>query len=111
MSSPDKALLFKDLQAEFKASFISMTEKDEQALDTHKRTFKEEKRRYNIAAFALKTFSDHLGNWKQAHSAVQYLRERSAKKKEDTLDNLINDLIKVYVLDSLTTTMALIINK
>lgn len=90
-----------------------MTDKDEQALDTHKRTFKDEKRRYNIAAFALKTFSDHLGNWKQAHSAVQWLRERSAnnKKKDDSLDNLINDLIKVYVLDSLTMTMGLIVNK
>jgi len=112
MTQPKHALVYAELEAEFKTSFIQMTENDEQALDTHKRTYKEEKRRYTIATFALKTFSNDIGNWKQAHSAIQYLRERSVvKKKDDSLDALFNDLIKVYVLDSMTRTMSLLLNK
>lgn len=54
-----------------------MSEKDEQALDVHKRTFKEEKRRYAIVSQALKTFSDEIHNWKSAHSSIAYLYERN----------------------------------
>jgi len=47
-----------------------MSTKDEQSLDVHKKTFKDEKRRYSIVAFALKQFSDDVKNWKPAHSSI-----------------------------------------
>lgn len=57
-------------------------------------------------AYALKTYSDDIHSWKTVHSAIEYIRQRSnPKRKEDSLDSLLIDLIKVYVLDSLTTTM------
>ena len=110
-TDPQYAQVFAELQHEFKSGFMSMSEKDEQALDTHKRTFKEEKRRYSIAAFAFKTFSEDIGNWRNAHSAIQWLRNCNGPKKvNDSLDTLMNDLIKVYILDSLTTTMSLVLS-
>ena len=39
---------------------MQMSQKDEMSLDVHKKTFKEEKRRYMIANFVLKTFSDEI---------------------------------------------------
>ena len=53
-------LIYRELETSFKPGFLSMSAKDEGALDIHKRTFKEEKRRYCIVAFALKTFSDDI---------------------------------------------------
>jgi hypothetical protein len=53
-----------------------MSENDEKSLDSHKRTFKEENRRYHIAAFALKTLSADITNWKPVLSALQFLKER-----------------------------------
>ena len=37
-------------------------------------------------------------------------RDNQKKTKPDSLAQLINDLIKVYVLDSLTMTMSLVIS-
>ena len=104
--------VYRELETSFKPGFLSMSSKDEASLDVHKRAFKEETRRYCIVAFALKTFSDDIQNWKPAHSAIQYMRERDNQKKTkpDSLTQLLNDLIKVYVLDSLTTTMQLVIS-
>jgi len=90
-----------------------MSDKDEQALDVHKRTFKEEKRRYAIVSQALKPFSDEIHNWKSAHSAIAYLYERNKTQKrlpkdDISLDTLLLDLIRVYVLNSLTTTMTMV---
>ena len=105
-------LIFRELETSFKPGFLTMSAKDKGALDIHKRTFKEEKRRYCIVAFALKTFSDDIQNWKPAHSAIAYMRDRDGAKKtkSDSLTQLINDLIKVYVLDSLTMTMSLVLS-
>ena len=81
-------MLVRELEQEFKPGFMSMSDKDETALDVHKRTFKDEKKRYTIAAFALKTFANNISEWKPAHSALQNLRERrqQQKKTEDSLD-------------------------
>lgn len=38
-------------------------------------------------------------------------RDQAKKAKPDSLAQLLNDLIKVYVLDSLTTTMQLLISQ
>lgn len=104
--------LYKELERDFKPGFLNMSTKDEQSLDVHKKTFKDEKRRYSIVAFALKQFSDDVKNWKPAHSSIQYLREQNtrSKKKEDSLDTLLADLIKVYVLDSLSLAMSHVIS-
>ena len=37
-------------------------------------------------------------------------RDSNKNKKTDSLGQLINDLIKVYVLDSLTMTMSLVLS-
>lgn len=69
-------MLVRELEQEFKPGFMSMSEKDEQALDVHKRTFKDEKKRYTVATFALRTFANNISEWKPAHSALQHLKER-----------------------------------
>ena len=43
-----------------------MTAKDEQSLDVHKKSFKDEKKRYCFVAFALKTFNDDIEEWRSA---------------------------------------------
>ena len=63
-------LIFRELETSFRPGFLTMSQKDESSLDVHKRAYKEEKRRYCIVAFALKTFSDDIQNWKPAHSAI-----------------------------------------
>mmetsp|Transcript_27121 Transcript_27121/g.36231 ORF Transcript_27121/g.36231 Transcript_27121/m.36231 type:complete len:280 (-) Transcript_27121:285-1124(-) len=109
-TTPEHQMLVRELEAEFKAGFMCMSQKDEEALDVHKRTFKEEKKRYTIATYALKTFANNIGEWKPAHSAIQALRDRDRKKRQDdSLDHLVNDLIKVYVLDCLTMTMSCVL--
>ena len=70
ISQDKNNLIYKELETSFKPGFLNMSPKDEASLDVHKRTFKEEKRRYCIVAFALKTFSDDIQNWKPAHSAI-----------------------------------------
>lgn len=79
--------IFKELEREFKAGFLCMSDKDEQSLDVHKGTFKEEKRRYAIVTYAIKTYSDDISNWRQAHSAIAYYYERAKQKKRNTKDN------------------------
>ena len=76
ISQDKNNLVYKELETSFKPGFLSMSPKDEASLDVHKRSFKEEKRRYCIVAFALKTFSDDIQNWKPAHSAIAYMKER-----------------------------------
>ena len=71
MISADKSnILYRELEREFKSGFLTMSGKDEASLDVHKRAFKEEKRRYSIVAFALKTFSEDIINWRPSHSAI-----------------------------------------
>ena len=60
ISSDSSNPIYKELESEFKPGFLRMSNKDEQSLDVHKKTFKEEKRRYSIVAFALKTFADDI---------------------------------------------------
>ena len=69
-------MLFKEIEPEFKLGFMQMSQKDEQSLDVHKKTFKEEKRRYTIATFALKTFAEEIQNWRPALGAIQYMNDR-----------------------------------
>ena len=106
-------ILYQELEKNFKPGFLLMSDKDELSLDVHRRAFKEEKRRYLIVTFALKTFAEEIANWRPAHAAIQYLRDRSNnKKREDSsLDSLLNDLIKVYVLNSLTMTMEMVLRQ
>ena len=106
-------LLYKELESEHKPGFLQMSAKDEASLEVHKRSFKEEKRRYAVVSFALKTFSEDVQNWRPAHQSISYYRERAlqGKRKEDPLDELLTDLIKVYILDSLTSTMNLIMTQ
>lgn len=55
----------------------------------HKRAFKEEKRRHAVITFALKIFAEDIHNWRPAHQAIAYIRERAAHKKaDDSLDSL-----------------------
>ena len=80
-------------------------------LETHKKYFKEEKRRHAIVAFALKTLSEDVKNWRQVHAAIQYvidLQKRSPPREDDSIKSLQIDIIRVFVLDSLTTTMKLV---
>jgi len=60
ISQDKNNLIYRELETSFKPGFLTMSPKDEGALDIHKRTYKEEKRRYCIVAFALKTFSDDI---------------------------------------------------
>ena len=46
--------VLKELLHEFKASFISMSDKDEQSLSIHKMSWKEVKKRYAVGTFMLK---------------------------------------------------------
>ena len=100
-------LLFKDLSKDYKVGFLAMSEKDEKALEYHVKFFKDEKRRYAIVTFALKVYGSQLTAWKDAHSAIAFMRSRGNKmpRKEDSLEHLLTDLIKVYVLESLTTAL------
>jgi hypothetical protein len=66
--------IHRELEKEFKPGFMNMSEKDELSLDVHKRAFKEEKRRYCLAAYAIKTYGNDIYNWKTAHSAIEYIR-------------------------------------
>jgi len=49
---------------------MEMNAKEESALDVHKLTFKEMKRRYAVASFALHTFANNVADWKPAHQAI-----------------------------------------
>jgi ubiquitin carboxyl-terminal hydrolase 25/28 len=60
LAEDKKNLVYRELETSFKPGFLSMSPKDEASLDVHKRAYKEEKRRYTIVAFALKTFSDDI---------------------------------------------------
>lgn len=53
-------MLYIEMEKEFRSGFMNMSAKDEQSLDVHKRSFKEEKRRYLIVTMALKTFCDDI---------------------------------------------------
>lgn len=54
------SVLYIEMEKEFRSGFMNMSGKDEQSLDVHKRSFKEEKRRYLIVTMALKTFCDDI---------------------------------------------------
>lgn len=54
------SMLYRELETSFKPGFLTMSPKDESSLEVHTRAFKEEKRRYCIVAFSLKTFSDDI---------------------------------------------------
>jgi len=46
--------IFRELEStEFRSGFMNMSDQDEQALDVHKRKFKNAKRRYHMATYAL----------------------------------------------------------
>ena len=67
ITSDKNNLLYKALiEHDFKAPFLSMTDKDEQSLNVHKKSFKDEKKRYCFVAFALKTFNDDIEEWRSA---------------------------------------------
>ena len=112
----NRALLHEMIAVDFKAGFIKVSEADEQALDSHKRTFKEQKRRYQLATFALQVLSSDISNWKPVFSALQYMKERyrqaiqQQKSIDDGLEYLMLDLTRVYILECLTKTMRLVIS-
>lgn len=96
--------LYKELEKEYKPGFLIMTPKDEQSLDVHKRTFKEDKRKYAILTYALKILNDDLEGWRPILQAIQYIKDRTNPRKKEltSFDSLLQDLIRVYVLDCLT---------
>ena len=63
--------------------------------------FKLEKRRYSIVTFMLNVYGNDIKNWRVAHCALQCFKEHH-HKKEDSLNATVRDLMKVYILDSLT---------
>lgn len=63
-------LVYRELEMEHKPGFLFMSTKDENSLNVHKRTFKEEKRRFSLVTLALKTFNDNIENWREAHQGI-----------------------------------------
>jgi len=61
-----------------------------------------------IGTFCLKTFGHELYLWKEAMGAYQFYIDRLLTKKADSFDQLMRDLMSVFVLDACTSTMRLV---
>lgn len=69
-NNPAHSQIEVELKSEFTTGFLRMSEKDEQSFNVHVRTFKEDRRRYQIVAYALKALSTDINNWKPVLSAL-----------------------------------------
>lgn len=69
-------MLYIEMEKEFRCGFMNMSSKDEASLDVHKRSFKEEKRRYLIVTLALKTFCEDIQNWRPTLASFQHMFDR-----------------------------------
>ena len=80
-----------------------MSSNDEKSLNLHKQSFKNYKQKYLIGSFCLQAFGDQAYLWREAMGAYQfYLDVLLNTKKLDSFDQLMRDLLSVFVLDSCT---------
>lgn len=102
--SPQSSI-YQSIISHYKPAFLIMSANDEKSLNLHKQSFKNYKQKYLIGSFCLKTFGHDFTLWRESMGAFQYYIENLLTTKQDSFDQLMKDLMCVFVLDASLLTM------
>lgn len=83
-----------------------MTPQDEETLKKHKQIYTAKKKIYECAAYILSNL-DTDRDWQAALKCYQYYKE-GLRKKDEQLDGLLRDAVRVFVLKASTDSLGLV---